>query len=60
MEYGPTDEVLRAPKTSYTQELIEAAPVADPAVQAEKRKARLRRRKAAAASVDPVEQVPVS
>ncbi|SFB64165.1 peptide/nickel transport system ATP-binding protein [Amycolatopsis marina] len=39
VEVGTRDEVLHSPKEDYTRRLLSAAPVADPALQAERRKA---------------------
>jgi peptide/nickel transport system ATP-binding protein len=39
VEYGPTAEVLRTPTAAYTQRLLAAAPVADPARQRLRREA---------------------
>ncbi len=41
VEVGPRDEVLFAPRHPYTQRLVAAAPVPDPAQQRERRRARL-------------------
>ncbi|MFF4624564.1 ABC transporter ATP-binding protein [Nonomuraea jabiensis] len=37
VEHGPAREVLNAPRTDYTRRLVAAAPVPDPAEQAERR-----------------------
>ncbi|WP_347815114.1 hypothetical protein [Micromonospora sp. DH14] len=39
MEEGPADTVQRAPRHPYTSRLLAAAPVADPAQQALRRRA---------------------
>jgi peptide/nickel transport system ATP-binding protein len=39
VESGPAGSVLRSPKSDYTKRLIAAAPVPDPAAQAERRRA---------------------
>ncbi|SFP35088.1 peptide/nickel transport system ATP-binding protein [Amycolatopsis arida] len=39
VEVGTRDEVLHAPKEDYTRRLLSAAPVADPILQAERRRA---------------------
>jgi peptide/nickel transport system ATP-binding protein len=39
VEVGTRDEVLHSPKEDYTRRLLSAAPVADPVLQAERRKA---------------------
>ncbi|WP_290062344.1 dipeptide ABC transporter ATP-binding protein [Amycolatopsis solani] len=44
VEHGPTARVLSAPSDDYTAQLLAAAPVPDPAVQAEKRRLRAARR----------------
>ena len=41
VEVGPRDEILKRPKDPYTQRLIGAVPVPDPAEQARRREARL-------------------
>ena len=41
VEVGPRDEILKRPKDPYTQRLISAVPVPDPAEQARRREARL-------------------
>lgn len=40
IEHGPTADVLGNPRDPYTQRLLAAVPVADPALQAERRAAR--------------------
>jgi peptide/nickel transport system ATP-binding protein len=40
VEQGTSDEILRAPKDPYTQRLISAVPVPDPAEQTARREAR--------------------
>jgi peptide/nickel transport system ATP-binding protein len=40
VEQGPRDEVLRRPKDAYTQRLMAAVPVPDPAAQRERRELR--------------------
>jgi peptide/nickel transport system ATP-binding protein len=40
VEFGTRDQILRAPKDPYTQRLIAAVPVPDPAAQKERREAR--------------------
>lgn len=42
VEQGSTDQVLRHPRESYTQQLLAAAPVPDPEVQARRRTERQR------------------
>ena len=37
VESGPTNEVLRAPRETYTQRLLASLPVPNPAEQAERR-----------------------
>ncbi len=49
MEQGPADRVCRAPLHPYTRVLLDAAPVPHPALQREKREARLRATPAASA-----------
>lgn len=44
VEYGPTADVLFSPRSDYTRELIEAAPVPDPERQRRKREMRASRR----------------
>jgi peptide/nickel transport system ATP-binding protein len=39
VECGPANSVLRSPRSDYTKRLIAAAPVPDPAAQAERRRA---------------------
>jgi peptide/nickel transport system ATP-binding protein len=39
VESGPTGDVLRSPSSDYTKRLMAAAPVPDPAAQAERRRA---------------------
>ncbi|MGH3740571.1 MAG: ATP-binding cassette domain-containing protein, partial [Micromonosporaceae bacterium] len=39
VESGPAHRVLSAPQTAYTKRLVAAAPVPDPAKQAERRRA---------------------
>ncbi len=41
VEQGPRDQILKNPKDPYTQRLIEAVPVPDPAEQKRRREARL-------------------
>ncbi|MGO2861575.1 MAG: dipeptide ABC transporter ATP-binding protein [Brevibacterium sp.] len=41
VEQGPSRQVLTDPKQAYTRELIESAPIPDPAIQAARRAARL-------------------
>ena len=49
VESGPTNEVLRAPRETYTQRLLASLPVPDPAAQAERRELARRLREAEAA-----------
>jgi len=43
VEVGPRDQILRNPQDAYTQRLISAVPIPDPAAQRERREARLGR-----------------
>ena len=41
VEVGDRDQILKNPKDPYTQRLISAVPVPDPAIQRQRREARL-------------------